>query len=111
MVDRAEANDLDVVTDLAGDLPTLTSDEIDSLVAPLARLAAEAKSSLRLVVTGMPDEVSVSLVCDGARADAKLVSEIQAGDNDVKVVTSDDTVWVAVRHRVSGRRPEGTVGR
>ncbi|WP_233213583.1 ATP-binding protein [Mycobacterium hubeiense] len=108
IVDVAEANDLDVVIDLAGELPSLSSEEIDSLVAPLKRLADEAESSLRLVVTGTTDEVNVSLVCDGISGDANLVRVLQATD-DIEVVTTDDTVWVVIRHRVSERARQGAV--
>ncbi len=100
IVDNAEARGVDVVIDVAGDLPPLDARQIDSLLAPLRGVAAGARTTARLVVAGAPEEVSVSLVCDGAEADT--AQSCESGRNvSVDVVTTADTVWVEVRHTLT----------
>ncbi|MGV0715841.1 ATP-binding protein [Mycolicibacterium sp. XJ662] len=97
VIDVAEARHIDVVVDLAGQLPELADDEIDSLVAPAARLLAAAVASARLVVTVSPEDVSMSIVCDAAPAVADEIST-NAADH-IEVYTTDDMVWCLIRHR------------
>ncbi|WP_396910868.1 sensor histidine kinase [Mycolicibacterium sp.] len=96
LVDDAEAGDVDVVIDLAGELPPLTDEDIESLVAPLTELVRETHSAARLVVTGAPDEVSLSIVCDGIGPGSPLVGRL-ARTEAVDVVSADDSLWVLVR--------------
>lgn len=99
VVDVAEASGVDVIIDLAGELPPLSSQDIAGLVAPLGQIAAHARTSARLVVTATPDEVSVSLVCDGIDPDVPLIDE-WARDHRVEVIAAEDMVWVVVHHRL-----------
>ncbi len=113
IVDDSEARGVDVVIDLSGELPALAPEDILGLVTPVSRMASHARTSARLVVTGAPDEVGISLVCDGVSSDPSLIDDL-AGQG-VEVITSDDMVWVEVRHRLleedvdQGRVP-ATVG-
>lgn len=107
IVDATEAGGADVTIDLAGELPSLAVDDICGLVAPVSRIAAHACTSVRLVVTGAPDEVSISLVCDGIDPDATPTDELDC-DGRAEVITSGDTVWVLVRHRLLDEGGEQT---
>jgi len=106
LIDAAESRHVDVVVDPAGELPELAEDEIDSLTEPLAPIFEAAVTSARLVVTSTPEEVSVSIVCDTTSTTPVLSagSSGRGGDHvDVDVVTSDDTVWCLIRHRLPAR--------
>ncbi|MFV8228631.1 sensor histidine kinase [Mycolicibacterium fortuitum] len=109
LVDRAEAGDVDVTIDLAGELPPLSAEDIQSLVAPLTPLAKETSSAARLVVTGSVDEVSLSIVCDGIDADSPSVRAL-AADATVELVTTDDSVWALVRQALTERVPVPPLG-
>ena len=109
LVDTVEAGDVDVVIDLAGELPPLSANDIQSLVAPLTPLAKETCSAARLVVTGSVDEVSVSMVCDGIGSDSPSIGELAVSDT-VELVTTSDSVWVLVRQALAERAPAPLVG-
>lgn len=96
LVDAVEARHVEVVVDLAGDLPELTDGEIDVLTYPLARVLSDVVTTARLVVTTAGNEVSVSLVCDTPPD----VTPIDGADDHVDIVRSDDTVWCLVRLRL-----------
>lgn len=99
LIDAAEARHVDVVVDLAGELPDLTEHDIDTLADPVAQVLPGAASSARLVVTVSAEEVAVSIVCDGTGPDIHPV-----GDR-VEVITADDMVWCLVRlplHKSAG---------
>lgn len=99
LVDAAEATDVDVVIDLAGELPPLRADDIEALVTPLTGLVRETYATARLVVAGTPHEVSVSIVCDGIGAQSPTVTEL-AREDEVEVVSTDDSVWLLVRREL-----------
>lgn len=100
LVDAAESRQVDVTVDVAGDLPDVAPNDIDAMVRPLASILQLAAMSARLVVTSIGDEISVSIVCDGAASlsavDAELTPE---SDDQVDIVTFDDRVWCLVKHR------------
>ncbi|MGH3676973.1 MAG: ATP-binding protein, partial [Mycobacterium sp.] len=108
LIDAAEARQVDVVVDVAGELPDLTGVDISSLVEPLALILPEATTSVRLVVAAMPDGISVSVVCPRSPSLAELSARLP-GDG-IEVITSDDSVWFLIRrpvHRPKARQDAG----
>lgn len=97
IVEAAEVSGVDVTVDLAGELPLLTGQDISELLSPLSLMVSNTAATARLVVTGTPDVVSVSLVCDGIDPDAPLVGELER-EGRVKIITSGRTVWMMARH-------------
>ena len=71
-----------------------------ALVDPIREIVADARIFVRLVVTGLSGEVSVSAVCD--RSAGPETFERSAG---AEYVCTEDTVWVAV-----GRQTAAAVG-
>lgn len=101
LVDIAEGRQVDVVIDIAGTLPELNDDDITSLVTPLARVLEAAASSARLVFTGTAEEVSASIVCDATPAASVLSDQLDSSaDDQVEIITADDTVWCLIQHRL-----------
>lgn len=100
LVDDAEDRGVEVTVDLGGDLDELDAAEVPALVDPIRVIVADARTFVRLVVTGLSGEVSVSAVCD--RSAGPETFERSAG---AEYVCTDDTVWVAV-----GRRTAAAVG-
>ena len=100
LVDDAEDRGVEVTVDLGGGLDELDAAEVPALVDPIREIVADARTFVRLVVTGLSGEVSVSAVCD--RSAGPETFERSAG---AEYVCTDDTVWVAV-----GRRTAAAVG-
>lgn len=100
LVDAAEDGHVDVVIDVASDLPDLTTDEIDTVLRPAAIILESALTAARLVLTNTADELSVSIVCDGTVSEASLRRELGSGDVDqLEFVASDGMIWGVLRHR------------
>jgi hypothetical protein len=106
LVDAAEERHIETVVDVAGALPDLTNDEIDSLAKPLIQILDGAESAARLVLTSNAHELVVSVVCDSTVA-AELAETFRTDGDDVDVVTSADAVWCVIRHRL-GKPPTGS---
>ncbi len=100
LVDDAEDRGVEVTVDLGGDLDELDAAEVPALVDPIREIVADARIFVRLVVTGLSGEVSVSAVCD--RSAGPETFERSAG---AEYVCTEDTVWVAV-----GRQTAAAVG-
>jgi len=100
LVDDAEDRGVEVTVDLGGDLDELDAAEVPALVDPIREIVADARTFVRLVVTGLSGEVSVSAVCD--RSAGPETFERSAG---AEYVCTEDTVWVAV-----GRQTAAAVG-
>jgi len=99
VIDAAEARQIDVVVDLAGELPELTDDEITSLVDPVTRLLMAAATSARLVVTAGPEDINVSIVCD---AEEPVADDINTDVADhIEVMATDGKVWCLIHHPLS----------
>ena len=103
LIDAAEARHIDLVVEVAGDLPALDDDEISRLLAPLAQVLDKDMVSARLVVTAEARDVTVSVVCHGTGADAGELPEVDS--KVVDVVSDADSLWVLVRHRVDAESP------
>jgi hypothetical protein len=97
LIDTAEERGVDVVVDIAGELPSLTESDIDCLAGPLSVVLESAVESARLVVTTDRGEVTVSVVC---RAPGHLDAAISALGCDVEVVRNGDTLWLLARRRL-----------
>lgn len=97
LIDDAEARHVDVVVEVAGDLPDLDHEVISALTSPLAAVLATDMMSVRLVVTAEPDEVTVSAVCHGTDADVAPAGYTDAVD----VVRDGTTLWVLARHQTT----------
>ncbi|CAN5329118.1 hypothetical protein BH11ACT7_BH11ACT7_37820 [soil metagenome] len=96
LIDGAESRAIDVVVEVAGELPSLLDDDITALTAPLARLFEVDMGSARLVVTAETDEVTVSVVChETAGVQPDLRGET------VDVVSGDDSLWILIRHTLA----------
>jgi len=101
VVDNAEGRRVDVVIEFAVELPELTDDDMTSLVTPLARVPEAAAASARLVFTGTAEESSVNIACDVTSAAFVLSNQLRAGaDDQVEIVTAEDTGWCLIRHRL-----------
>ncbi len=98
-VDAAEARQVDVPIDLAGELPELAPDQIATLIRPVECVLRECTASARVVLTGASGEISVSVVGVGVPDARALSSDLT--DDDAKVVTSADTVWLRARASAS----------
>jgi hypothetical protein len=99
LVDVAEARQVDVAVDTAGELPALTDTEISALLEPLARILDATTASARVVIQVDGHEISASVVCHGA-ADAPLLSADSDRAGDLDVVVSGDMVWYLIRQRL-----------
>ncbi len=91
LIDATEARQVDVVVDVAGELPDLTGTDLSRVVEPLAMILPEATIAVRIVVSAGPGEVTVSVVCPETPALAALCARL--GSQGVDVVIADDTVW------------------
>ncbi|RDH76839.1 ATP-binding protein [Mycolicibacterium moriokaense] len=109
LIDAAEARQVDVVVDVAGDLPDLTGVDIFGLVDQLATILPEATTSVRLVVSATMEEITASVVCPRTPAIVALATKM--ADDDVEIVSSDDSVWFLIGCRSTDRqrsaRPSG----
>lgn len=103
LIDNAEARNVDVVVEVAGDLPDLGAGAIAALTTPLAVVLEQDMTSVRLVVTAEPDEVTVSVVCHGTGADA-----LSGFTDAVDVVSDGPTLWVLIRHRFKTEAADAT---
>lgn len=99
VVDAAEAREVEVVIDLAGELPGATEELIASMMRPLERVMETATTAARLVVTGSAEEIAISIVCDAAAEVVALAGEVGA-NGEVETVTSELSVWFLIRHQL-----------
>ncbi|OBF29140.1 ATP-binding protein [Mycobacterium sp. ACS4331] len=97
LVDEAEARGVEVQVDLAGDLPDLADEQIEEFAVPLQRAAEAAQTFLRLVVSGAPEAVSVSIVCDPGPDRHALVRQLSESPTGPEVVQAGHTLWIEVR--------------
>lgn len=96
-VDHAAARNVDVAVDLANELPPLTDSEIESLLGPLASVLGVATESARIVLSTSADELTASIVTHGTVDSARLAATFTEAAG-VEVITTDDTMWLLVRH-------------
>lgn len=93
LIDMAEVRNVDVVVEVAGELPDLGDRDIDRLTRPLARVLDLEMASARMVVAEAA-EITISIVCRDVAGAADLPV---ADDADVDVISDDDSLWVLVR--------------
>jgi hypothetical protein len=91
LIDNAEARQVDVGIDLSGTLPDLDDSQITALVGPLADVLDRATTSARIVLTGSPTEVEISVVVDTAE---EAEPPVVAG---AEVIISGTEVWCVFR--------------
>lgn len=93
LIDRAEARQVDVVTDLSGTLPDLDDTQIAALVTPLADVLNHAATSARVVLSGAGGDVEISVVIDTVAG----IDSARMGLGDAEVVVSDEELWCLIR--------------
>jgi hypothetical protein len=98
LVDAAEARQVGVTVDLAGDLSDLPPAEIDALLRPVAEVMARTTESARIVVSCSAQDFSVSIVCHGLSLPIELSEDPRV---DIDIIEADDTVWLLVSHIAS----------
>jgi hypothetical protein len=112
VIDAAEERHVDLVVDVAGDLPELADDEIDAVVRPLAGILDAAATSARIVLTSTAEEMTVSIVCDGPYAVTTVSEKMNTGGGDqIEIVPSDDMVWCLIRHELRPDAEEHALAR
>jgi signal transduction histidine kinase len=102
LIDAAEARQVDMVVDIAGELPDLNGVDISGLVEKLATILPEATTSVRLVVSAMDDEVTASVVCPQTPGIVALSKRL--ADDGIEVVSSDESVWFLIGCRSMKRQ-------
>ncbi len=94
VIDSAEARQVDVSVDLAGDLPDLGStDDVDPLLGPIAAVMGQTTGSARIVVTASAGEISLSVVCRGIWSLPTIPDDPRV---HLDITGGDDSVWVVV---------------
>ncbi|MGE2735468.1 sensor histidine kinase [Mycolicibacterium vaccae] len=95
LVDRAESDGLDVTLDVSGVLPALDDGQITALTDSLAAVLARAATSVRIVATGLDDQVEISVVIDTDTDTAPT------GAGNAEVVVSGRELWCLIRSSAS----------
>lgn len=103
LIDDAEARQVDVTIDLSGAVPDLDDHEIASVTTPLADVLRHAATSARVVLTGTPDMIELSVVIDTATDIDTLPTEF----GDAEVVMSGGEAWCLIR-KATGHAGSGT---
>jgi hypothetical protein len=90
---------IDVTVTLQGQLPRLAEIVISDLLQPVTLVMNAAPKSVRVVITGTPEEVTLSTVVTGVDDCVDLASTLIATGDGCDVITTGDSVWVVNAHR------------
>lgn len=104
VIDDVQDRGVAVSVTIAGTLPPINDTVARRLtyVIEQALTAATGLSSARVTVSGDADAVTLSVICRGAHHAESVAEPGLCSDNQVAVVVLDDTVWITVRHPISG---------
>jgi hypothetical protein len=105
---------IDVTVTIQGQLPRLTEIVISDLLQPVTLVMNAAPQSVRVVITGTPEEVTLSTVVTGVDDCVDLARTLIAAGAGCEVITTGDSVWVVIAHRptpaASGQSAQGLRG-
>jgi signal transduction histidine kinase len=99
-LDDAAVRHVDVVVDLSGGLPHLDDSGIAALIEPLTKVLNASTASARIVLCTAPQEITASIVSQQTEDPEGIAAKL-IGAGYVDVVTTDETVWLLVRHHLT----------
>ncbi|WP_418003195.1 sensor histidine kinase [Mycobacterium sp. PDNC021] len=108
VVDGVQDRGVAVSTSVAGTLPVI-DDVVARRLTHVIHLMLTAPStfaSARITVSGDAFAVKLSVICRGVQHPEILTEQIADGEDQLDLTVLDDTVWITVRHQLTGGAPE-----
>lgn len=107
VVDGVQDRGLAVSTSVAGTLPAIDDVVARRLTGVIHRVltAPSIFASARITVSGDAFAVKLSVICRAVQHPEILTEHIADGEDQLDLTVLDDTVWITVRHQLTGGAP------